>query len=109
MLQGRFHRVVADNGTEIVARVEGQGPPLVLLPAGPGDSDTIWRPLLPMLDRRFSCYRLDTRGRGGNSDDPDRSPGGLAQDVATFVEGLGQPVGLVGWGHQPPAPTRSPH
>jgi pimeloyl-ACP methyl ester carboxylesterase len=69
-----LHRVVTSDGTEIVARVEGQGPPLVLLPAGPGDSETSWRPLLPWLSERFTCHLLDIRGRGASSLVPGSCP-----------------------------------
>jgi pimeloyl-ACP methyl ester carboxylesterase len=96
--EGRFHRVVASDGTELVARVEGRGPPLVLLPAGPGTSEASWRPVLSLLGERFTCYLLDTRGRGTSSDHPDHSPERLAQDVAEFIGSVGQPVGLVEWG-----------
>jgi pimeloyl-ACP methyl ester carboxylesterase len=93
--EGRSHRVVASDGTETVARVEGQGPPLVLLPAGPGNSETSWDPLLPTLAERFTCYVLNTRGRGASSNHPDHSPGRLAQDVAACTESIGRPVGLL--------------
>jgi len=93
-----LHRVVTSDGTEVVARVEGRGPPVVLLPAGPGDSETSWRPLLPWLSERFTCYLLDTRGRGASTNHPDHSPERLVRDVAAFVESVGQRVGLVEWG-----------
>jgi pimeloyl-ACP methyl ester carboxylesterase len=98
MHQERIHRVISSDGTEIIARVEGRGPPLVLLPAGPGDSETSWGPLLPSLSEWFTCYLLDTRGRGSSTNHPDHSPERLVQDVAAVVESVGQPVGLVEWG-----------
>ena len=94
----RVHRAVSADGTEIVGRVQGQGPPLVLLPAGPADSATTWEPLLAALGDRFTCYLLDTRGRGLSADHPDRRPERLAEDVTSFVESIGEPVGLVSWG-----------
>lgn len=98
MQQERIQRVVSEDGTGIVARVAGQGPPLVLLPAGPGDSDTSWSPLLPWLSERFTCYLLDTRGRGASTNHPDHSTERLVQDVAACLDDLGRPVGLVEWG-----------
>lgn len=82
MQEDRIQRVVSTDGTEIAARVEGQGPPLILLPAGPGDSETSWRPLLPLLSERFTCYLMDTRGRGASTNHPDHSPERLVEDVA---------------------------
>lgn len=55
MNENRTHRAVSADGTGITARVQGQGPPLVLLPAGPGDSVTSWRYVLPFLSESFTC------------------------------------------------------
>jgi len=94
----RVHRARSEDGTEIVGRIVGDGPPLVLLPAGPGDCETTWRPVLPFLEHRFSCYLLDTRGRGLSADHPDHSPERLVEDIRAFVASIGEPVGLVEWG-----------
>ena len=96
--QERVHRAVADDGTEIVARRHGQGPPIVLLPAGPGDSELSWRHVVPFLSEQCTCYLLETRGRGESNDHPDHSPDRLVEDVVAFAEDIGEPVGLVGWG-----------
>jgi pimeloyl-ACP methyl ester carboxylesterase len=98
MNENRIHRAVSADGTQIVARVHGQGPPLVFLPAGPGDSETSWGILLPFLSDRFTCYLMNTRGRGLSADHPDYSPQRLVEDVVAFAESIGEPVGLTGWG-----------
>ncbi len=51
----RVHQVVSADGTEVAARVRGQGPPVILLPAGPGDSELSWRHVSPFLSQRFAC------------------------------------------------------
>lgn len=94
----RVHRATSADGTEIAARVHGEGPPIVLLPAGPGDSETSWHHILPFLSKRFTCYLLETRGRSLSAEHADHSPDRLVEDVEAFVESLGEPVGLVGWG-----------
>jgi pimeloyl-ACP methyl ester carboxylesterase len=94
----RLHRSPSADGTEIAARVHGQGPPLVFLPAGPGDSHTSWGQLMPRLREQFTCYLMDTRGRGLSADHPDHAPERLVEDVVTFAESIGEPAGLVGWG-----------
>lgn len=99
MGEDRIHRAVSDDGTEIVGRAHGQGPPLVLVPAGPGDSETTWHFLLPLLGQQFTCYAMDTRGRGLSGDHPDHSPARLAADIAAFAESIGEPVGLVSAGN----------
>ncbi|MBX2997807.1 MAG: alpha/beta hydrolase [Caldilineaceae bacterium] len=98
MNKDRIQRTLSADGTQIAARVYGQGLPLILLSAGPGDSETSWEVLLPFLSERFTCYLLNTRGRGLSADHPDHSPQRLVEDVVAFADALGEPVGLVGWG-----------
>jgi pimeloyl-ACP methyl ester carboxylesterase len=96
MADERIHRTTSDDGTEIVGRVHGTGPPLVLVHGGLEDGDTCWGPLLPFLTRRFTCYTPSTRGRGLSGQHPDLSPHRLVDDVAAFVDSIGEPVALFG-------------
>jgi pimeloyl-ACP methyl ester carboxylesterase len=98
MHENPIHRAVSADGTEIIARVHGRGPPVVLLPAGPGDSELSWRYVVPFLSEQWTCYLLETRGRGASADHPDHSPDRLVEDVVAVAESIGEPVGLVGWG-----------
>ena len=97
MTAERIHRAPSADGTEIVGRVRGRGPALVLIHGGIGDGDVAWEGLLPHLTDRFTCYLPSTRGRGLSSDDPDHSPVRLEEDVTAFVDSIGEPVCLVGW------------
>ncbi|WP_321112575.1 alpha/beta fold hydrolase [Halorussus salinisoli] len=92
-----LHRAVSDDGTEIVGRVHGQGPPLVLVPGALGDGETVWESLLPLLTDRFTCYAMSTRGRGLSGHSTDLSIERLVQDINSFVESFDEPVGLMGW------------
>jgi len=94
----KVHRTVSDDGTEIAGRISGQGPPLVLMPAGPGDSETSWRYVLPYLIDRFTCYLVNTRSRGLSGKSEDLSPIRLAEDIWSFAKSIGEPVGVVYWG-----------
>ncbi len=94
----RVHRAKSADGTEVVGRVIGQGPPVVLLPAGPGSSETSWGHVVPALSRHCTCYLMDTRNRGLSEHSSDLSPQRLVEDVVAYAESIGQPVGLVGWG-----------
>jgi pimeloyl-ACP methyl ester carboxylesterase len=98
MAEHRVQRARSQDGTDIAARVEGAGPPLVLLPAGPGDSEMSWGPLLPHLRDHVTCYLLDTRGRGLSANHPDHAPERLVEDVRCFIDTLGEPVRLLEWG-----------
>lgn len=94
MNENRIQRVVSIDGTEIAGRVHGQGPPLVLV-NGVGDGEAR-QFLVPLLSERFTCYSMSLRGRGLSRDHPDHSPERLVQDVAAFVDSIGEPAGLVG-------------
>ena len=93
----RIHRAVSPDGTEIAGRVQGLGPPLILVHGGYGDGEIAWKALLPYLTDRYTCYLPSTRGRGLSSDNPDHSPPRLQEDVTAFVDSIGEPVCLVGW------------
>lgn len=97
MTSERIHRAVSADGTEIYGRVQGDGPPLVLVHGAPHDGDIAWEALLPHLTGRFTCYLPSTRGRGLSGDSPDYSPPSLVGDVKAFVDSIGEPVCLMGW------------
>src|SRR5262245_38785283 len=97
MTEERIHRAVSADGTELAGRVQGQGPPLVLVHGAIGDGAIAWEALLPQLTDRFTCYLPSTRGRGLSADNPDHSPPRLEEDVTAFVDSIGEPVYLVGW------------
>ncbi len=96
MQQERIHRAVSNDGTEIVGRVEGHGPPLVLVHGAIADGDSEWSAVLPQLAEHFTCYMPSTRGRGLSGHHPDVSREARVADVLAFVESLGEPVGLAG-------------
>jgi pimeloyl-ACP methyl ester carboxylesterase len=95
-LEDRFHRAVSPDGTEIVGRVHGQGPPVVFVHGAMDDGELCWGALLPFLTDRFTCYVPSTRGRGLSDDHAEHTFEHLIQDVTAFVDSIGEPVGLVG-------------
>ena len=96
-MAGRVQVAISADGTEIVGRVRGQGPPLVLVHGAFGDGEVAFEALVPHLADRFTCYTPSTRGRGLSGDNPDHSPPRLQEDVTAFVDSIGEPVCLVGW------------
>jgi pimeloyl-ACP methyl ester carboxylesterase len=94
--EDRIHRVVSDDGTEIAGRVRGQGPPLVLVPGGLGDGSPDANFMLPFLVDYFTCYCMSPRGRGVSGEHSDHSRERQYEDVATFVDGIGEPVSVFG-------------
>jgi pimeloyl-ACP methyl ester carboxylesterase len=61
---------------------------------GDGNPDTNF--MLPFLADYFTCYCISTRGRGVSADHPDHSRERQYEDVAAFVEGIGEPVCVFG-------------
>jgi pimeloyl-ACP methyl ester carboxylesterase len=100
MGQERMHRAVSDDGTEIVGRVHGQGPPLVLVHGNFADGEQEWGGMLPHLTDRFACHVPSTRGRDLSGAAARYSREAGVQDVAAYADSIGEPVGLVGvsWG-----------
>jgi len=91
MVEERVQRATSTDGTEIAARIHGQGPPLVLFPGGFGDGETNWATLLPELVDRFSCYAFSPRGRG-LSGPGDLAPERSLDDGVCLIESIGEPV-----------------
>ncbi len=96
MMTDRIHRTVSADGTAIAGRVHGHGPPLVLVPGSLADGETAWVALLPYLTDQFTCYALNTRGRGLSGDNPDHSRARVVEDVVAFAESVGDSVVLFG-------------
>lgn len=92
----RIHRAVSDDGTEIIGRVHGQGPPLVLVHGSLEDGDLGWAAMLPYLRERFTCYLPSMRSRGLSGESDDLAPQRRLEDVVSFVESIGEGVHLFG-------------
>lgn len=95
-IRSRIHRTTSADGTEIAGRVDGQGPPLVLVHGSLEDGDCDWTDLLPLLRERFTCYLMSTRSRGLSGDSASLSRERRVQDVTAFIESIGEPVHLFG-------------
>ena len=96
MTEKRIHRAVSEDGTEIVGRVQGSGPALVLVHGAMDDGTLQWEPAVPYLADRFTCHVMSVRNRGRSGHSEDLSPPRLIEDVAAYASSVGEPVGLVG-------------
>jgi len=87
-------RTCAVNGVRIAARVQGDGPPLLLLHGHP-QNHVIWHRVWPTLTRSHTCVAADLRGYGDSSK-PAASAGHaayakreMARDMAELMTALG--------------------
>ena len=55
---------IASDGVQLGCFVGGQGAPLLLVHGTAADHQR-WKPVLPELQKRFTTYAYDRRGRGG--------------------------------------------
>ena len=53
--------------------------------------------LLPYLSERFTCFLLSTRGRSQSGDHTDHSRERHYEDIATFIDGIGEPAAPLGY------------
>src|SRR5215469_14271788 len=87
------------DGAEIVCRVIGKGPPLLVL-NGFAATSADWHP--SFVDRLASCHELillNNRGMGGSTDDGQSFDiAKLANDAAHVIEALGfERASVMGW------------
>ena len=91
-----IHRVNSKDSTQIAGRVAGNGPPLVFFHGGMTDGEYAWSGILPHLTEQFTCYLPSMRGTGLSADHPDQRPERHMEDLAAFINSIGEPVGLFG-------------
>jgi len=73
----------------------GGGPPLVLVHGTTADH-TRWNPVLPELEKHFTVYAMDRRGRGKSGDNDHYTLEREFEDVVAVVEAAGSDVNLLG-------------
>jgi len=87
--------VRAPDRVEIACEVEGAGPPLVIV-HGAGSGSFGFAALRPHLERRFTVWTVDRRGRGESGDAPDYAIEREFDDVAEVVRAAGPGAYLFG-------------
>jgi pimeloyl-ACP methyl ester carboxylesterase len=91
--------VPSKDGTQIASRRSSTGPALVLVHGATADH-TAWDGVRPELERSFTVYAMERRGRGLSGDAQPYVAEREFEDVAALVDGIGGPVDVVGhsWG-----------
>lgn len=85
----------ASDGVELGCFVGGRGSPLLLIHGTSADHSR-WNPVIPGLQKRFTTYALDRRGRGASGDAADWSFDREVDDIVTVIEGIGGSVDVLG-------------
>lgn len=87
--------VRSKDGTLIAYWHSGAGTPLLLVHGTVGDHLT-WTPVLAALERHFSVYAMDRRGRGHSGDADAYALEREWEDVAAVIDAIGGAVDVVG-------------
>lgn len=88
--------VTSRDGTGIALWSGGSGMPLLLVHGASLDHAIAWRLVRPPLERHFTVYAMDRRGRGGSGDASDYALQREAADVAAVIDSIPQPVTVLG-------------
>src|SRR5687768_14900680 len=91
-----MHTVTSRDRTRIAFWHRGSGPPLLLVHGATASHATTWRLVLPELERRFTVYAMDRRGRGGSGDAVEYHIQREAEDVVAVIQSIDAPVNLLG-------------
>ena len=89
MPEARDQTVTSADGVTIAYQRSGSGPALIVVNGALSTKDT-GAPLAPLLDRDFTLYRYDRRGRGDSSDRDGSAPQDELQDLAAVVAVTGE-------------------
>jgi pimeloyl-ACP methyl ester carboxylesterase len=91
----QMETIKSADGTLVAFQKSGSGPPLVLIHGGTADH-TRWNPVLPELERYFTVYAVDRRGRGESVEPGEYFIEREFGDIATLVDAIGDSVHLLG-------------
>jgi pimeloyl-ACP methyl ester carboxylesterase len=90
------NRITTPKGITVSYATYGSGPALVLVHGGFSDETTNWEFVKPLLEDRFTISAVARRGRGETDATEGHSLEDEAQDIATIIETLREPVFLLG-------------
>lgn len=90
-----MEQISSKDGTTLSVWISGHGPPLLLVHGTTADH-TRWIGVAQDLERRFTVYAMDRRGRGGSGDAEGYRIEREAEDVAAVVEAVGESVAVLG-------------
>jgi len=90
-----MEKIRSKDGTPIAYQRSGASAPLVLV-HGTGGAHGRWIPILPALEKHFTVFAVDRRGRGESGDGQGYAIEREFEDVAAVVDSIGGEVNLLG-------------
>jgi pimeloyl-ACP methyl ester carboxylesterase len=90
-----MHKVISKDGTEIAFIKRGNGPPLILV-HGTTAEHSRWLSIILHLEKDFTVYAVDRRGRGGSGDSPDYNILMEVEDISAVINSIDEPVFILG-------------
>jgi pimeloyl-ACP methyl ester carboxylesterase len=90
-----MEKVISKDGTPIAYHRQGSGPPLVLV-HGAGSIAKRWFPIIPALEKNFTVFAMERRGRGESGDNEPYAFEREFEDIIAIVDSIDQPVNLLG-------------
>jgi pimeloyl-ACP methyl ester carboxylesterase len=90
-----MEKTLSKDGTPIAYQRSGAGAPLVLV-HGTGGAYARWAPILPALEKQFTVYAVDRRGRGESGEAQGYAIEREFEDIAAVVNSIGDGVNLLG-------------
>lgn len=90
-----MNQFTSRDGTKIAYERSGNGPSLVLV-HGTATDHSYWAPIVAGLERHFTVYAVDRRGRGQSGDAEPYAIQREFDDLATLVDSIEGPVDLLG-------------
>jgi pimeloyl-ACP methyl ester carboxylesterase len=88
-------KILSKDGIPIAYQRSGAGNPLVLVHGTLGSHGS-WAAILPALEKQFSVYAVDRRGRGESGDATSYAVEREYEDIAAVVDSIGDGVNLLG-------------
>ncbi len=89
-----MQQIRSKDGTQIAFAASGDGPALLLVHGAVADRNR-WGPVLAPLERHFTVYAMDRRGRGGSGDTEPYALEREFEDVAAVIDSLPAPVNVL--------------
>ena len=92
-----MEKVISPDGTSIAYYRSGTGPALVLVHGTGGSNPVVgWTDVIPSLEKHFTIYSIDRRGRGESGDGSTYALEREFEDIAAVVDSVGEPVNVLG-------------